>query len=87
MKHSELDQAFIDAFGRYRGPALHRDLALTRFGSRSAWEAVREGEDPQAVWSAVCEEMELDDEWRFPHRRERRSPQPTSAPGGPGGSI
>lgn len=71
MKHSELTAAFIAAFGETRGPALQRDLALTALSSQSAFEAAEAGESPQLIWLAVCSEMELSEEWRFPHRMER----------------
>ncbi|MDO5495827.1 MAG: DUF3046 domain-containing protein [bacterium] len=70
MKHSEISRAFEDAFGRLHGPALQRDLALTQFGSRTAHEAVEAGEDPQKVWLAVCDAMDLSEDWWYPHRRE-----------------
>lgn len=69
MKHSELTEAFRAAFGDVRGPALQRDLALGRFGARTALEAACDGEDPAAIWFAVCDEMELAEDWRYPHRR------------------
>lgn len=72
MKHSELDAAFLATFGPNQGPALQRDLALTGFGARTALEAAGDGEDPQLIWAAVCQEMELGPEWHFPHRRETR---------------
>nr|NLD41414.1 DUF3046 domain-containing protein [Actinomycetales bacterium] len=71
MKHSELSQAFVDAFGEYQGPALQRDLALTEFGARSASEAAADGERPQQIWLAVCEAMDLAEDWQFPQRRDR----------------
>ena len=72
MRHSEFTQAFEDAFGQYQGPALLRDLALTEFGARTALQAVEEGEEPQKVWLAVCDAMDLSEDWWFPHGRERQ---------------
>lgn len=71
MRHSELTQAFEDAFGEYQGPALQRDLALTEFGARSALQAADDGEDPQKIWLVVCDAMDLGEDWWYPQRRER----------------
>ena len=70
MRHSEFEQAFENAFGQFQGPALQRHLALTEFGARTAFQAVAEGEDRQKVWLAVCDAMDLGEDWWYPHRRD-----------------
>lgn len=71
MKYSELDLAFIEIFGCARGRALQSDLVLTALDSRTALAAAEDGVDPQIVWNAVCDEMELEEQFRFPHRRQK----------------
>jgi hypothetical protein len=47
------------------------DLVLPDLGSRTPFQALDAGVDPQRVWDAVCREMRLPEDARFPHRRSR----------------
>lgn len=74
MKYSELTVAMDVTFGHRHGQALMRDLVLPVLASRTPAEAVAAGEDPQLVWDAVCAEMRVPEDARFPHRQDRRRP-------------
>lgn len=43
-----------DEFGSVRARALARDLTLSPLGSRTAEQALDDGEDPREVWLALC---------------------------------
>ncbi|MFC4556336.1 DUF3046 domain-containing protein [Georgenia faecalis] len=68
MKHSEFWQVVDETFGPAYGRSLAEDLVLPGLSGRSAARAVREGEDPQRVWDAMCTEMELSEAARWRHR-------------------
>lgn len=69
MKHSELRAAMEAAFGN-RATSVASDLVLGTLDHRTAEQALAEGEQPGAVWAAICEAQELPDELRWHHRRE-----------------
>jgi hypothetical protein len=70
VKRSEFRTALSQYFEpRYAQAVLH-DLRLQVIGSRTPAEALEAGEDPQRVWDAVCVELRLPEEARFPHRTE-----------------
>jgi hypothetical protein len=72
VKHSEFWQVVEETFGPVYGRSLVEDLVLTSLGGRTAAQAVREGDDPQRVWDAVCVEMELGEAARWRHRGEEK---------------
>ena len=43
-----------DEFGPEYAAVLLRDLALTEFADRTGAVAIAAGEDPKAVWLAIC---------------------------------
>jgi hypothetical protein len=51
-------------FGRVYAHSLAADLALPRFGDRTAARALAEGEDPRDVWRALCQALDVPE-----HRR------------------
>ncbi|MDK7749851.1 DUF3046 domain-containing protein [Brevibacterium sp. UMB10442] len=55
MRHSVYWELMNDEFGSIRAASLHTDLALSSLGSLTAQEALEQGEDPKAVWLAVCD--------------------------------
>ncbi len=46
-------------FGRAYADSLARDQVLRQLGGRTVHEAIDAGEDPKAVWLAVCEAFEV----------------------------
>jgi Protein of unknown function (DUF3046) len=48
-----------DQFGSAYAPSVARDQIIGRLGGRSIDEALAAGEDPKAVWRAVCEHFEI----------------------------
>ncbi len=68
MKHSELRDAVVQTFGSAYGRSLLADLVLVRLDGRTPDEALAHGAAPQAVWDALCREMELDEAVRWRHR-------------------
>ncbi|WP_200837646.1 DUF3046 domain-containing protein [Ruania sp. LNNU 22110] len=68
MKHSEFQVAMRDTFGAYAS-SLAEDLVLAPLGSRTANQALADGESPRAVWAAICEVNELPESVRWHHRR------------------
>lgn len=43
-----------DEFGQMRARALFEDLTLSPLSSRTARQALDDGEDPRSVWLAIC---------------------------------
>jgi len=68
VKHSEFRQALEETFGSAYGRTLAAELALLSRGNRTPDQALADGVPPQAVWDAVCAEMELDERVRWRHR-------------------
>jgi hypothetical protein len=60
-------------FGPARGRILVRDHVLGTLGHRTAEQALGEGEDPRAVWAALCDDLDVPPERRF-GRDEQSSP-------------
>ena len=61
-----------DEFGHVRAASLCDDLTLSALGSRTGRQALDDGEDPRAVWEAICAETDVPAE-----RRLGRSKPPT----------
>ena len=72
VKHSEFQQAMRDTFGAYAS-SLAEDMVLAPLGSRTANQALAEGEPPRVVWEAICTVNELGDDVRWRHRRADRA--------------
>jgi len=43
-----------DEFGKSHAEVLIRDLALLEHGDKTASELLEAGEDPRAIWEAIC---------------------------------
>jgi hypothetical protein len=50
-------------FGEAYADSVAKDHVLSALGSRTVHQALADGEDPKAVWRAVC------DAFRVPERR------------------
>lgn len=72
MRRSEFLRAVDEEFG-VRAGALLNDLVLGEVGSRTAAEALSAGEDPRAIWLALCAQMDVPESRRYGvGRREPR---------------
>lgn len=68
MNHSEFHQVLDREFGPAYGQALARSLALPTLGHRTPAELLEAGESPQKVWTALCAEMNIEEQ-AFLHRK------------------
>jgi Protein of unknown function (DUF3046) len=48
-----------DQFGATYAENVARDQSLPTLGSRTAMQALNDGEEPRVVWLAVCEHFEI----------------------------
>ena len=46
-------------FGPVYADSVARDQIIRALGDRTAYDALAAGEDPKAVWLAVCEHFEI----------------------------
>ena len=68
MRESEFWNAVDWVFPHGRGKSLTSDLVLSSLGDRSPAGAIDDGVDPQEVWIAVCDAMELPQAYHYLHR-------------------
>ena len=68
MRESEFWNAVDWVFPHGRGKSLTSDLVLSSLGDRSPQSAIAAGENPQNVWIALCEAMELPEAYHYIHR-------------------
>ncbi len=52
-------------FGELRAPSVTRDHVFGVLGGRTADEALAAGEDPRAVWLAVCDDYDVPAQMRY----------------------
>lgn len=75
MRLSEFWRLVADEFGDAPGRHLAATLSLTHLGSRTADQALADGEDPKAVWAEICRVKEIPESRRLgrdlPLRTER----------------
>lgn len=71
VRYSEFWDLVTDVFGAPMGRVLVADQVLTALGDRTAAQALEAGEDPRAVWRALCDAMQVPagDRWGRAHRR------------------
>jgi hypothetical protein len=64
VRLTEFHELVEAQFGPARGASLLVDHALTRFGGRSAAQAIDDGVDPREVWRALCADFDVPrDQW------------------------
>lgn len=73
MRQSEFRAAVDEVLGVAYGRSIVTDLVLPGIGYRTAEQALGEGEPPQLVWDAVCEELDLGERARWHHRMDSAS--------------
>ena len=70
MRESEFWDCVDWVFPHGRGRSLASDLVLSQLGNRSPKDALDNGEQPQRVWIAVCQAMDVPDEYHYLHRKK-----------------
>lgn len=64
MRLTEFRELVEAQFGPVRGASLLVDHVLTRFGGRTAAQAIEAGEEPRDVWRALCADFDVPrDQW------------------------
>lgn len=74
MRHSEFWALCDDVFGADYARTLAGELALNAFQSRTATQALADGESPRFVWHALCDQMDVPLAKRDGGDRERMIP-------------
>ena len=59
MRLTEFHELVKGQFGPVRGGSMLVDHALTRFGGRTAAQAIEDGVDPREVWRALCADFDV----------------------------
>jgi len=65
VRYSEFDELVVDVFGAEVGRALVADQVLTALGDRTARAALADGVEPQRVWRALCDAMDVPEHLRW----------------------
>lgn len=64
MRLTEFHELVEAQFGPVRGASMLVDHALTRFGGRTAAQAIEAGVEPRDVWRALCADFDVPrDQW------------------------
>jgi len=71
VRYSEFWELVDDVFGRL-GRTLARDQVVGALDDRTAVQALDAGEDPAAVWRALCDAMDVPTAQRWGRDRPRR---------------
>ena len=71
MRYSEFRELVDEVFGASVGRSLVSDLSLDALGDRTAARALQEGEEPRAVWRALCDAMGVPGAQRWGDDRRR----------------
>jgi hypothetical protein len=72
VRYSEFEELVGDVFGPQVGRALVADQVIGALGDRTARQALDDGEEPRAVWRALCDAMEVPEAHRWGSDRPRR---------------
>ena len=65
MRLTEFRDLMQSQFGPLRAPSVARDHVFSALDGRTADEALAAGEDPKAVWFAVCDDFDVPDSMRY----------------------
>lgn len=68
MQYSQFWQAVDGVLGEVKGRSLAFDIVLSPW-QKTAVEAIADGVEPQIVWDSLRQELDIPDEFAFPHRR------------------
>ncbi|MEP6563274.1 MAG: DUF3046 domain-containing protein [Nakamurella sp.] len=65
MRLTEFRGLMQAQFGPSRAPSVARDHVFSALDGRTADEALSAGEDPKAVWFAVCDAYDIPEALRY----------------------
>lgn len=82
VRYSEFRDLVEDVFGAQIGRTLVEDQVLGPLGDRTAAQALDDGEEPRAVWRALCDAMDVPQALRW--GSDRRPPGRGRVTGGAG---
>lgn len=74
MRYSEFWELVDEVFGHGFGRVLVKEQVLDGLGGGTAQSALEAGEEPRAVWHALCDAMEVPDSRRWGLDRHRQAP-------------
>ncbi|MGV0992836.1 MAG: DUF3046 domain-containing protein [Mycobacterium sp.] len=64
MRLTEFQELVEAQFGPVRGASMVVDHVLSRFGGRTAAQAIEAGVEPRDVWRALCADFDVPrDQW------------------------
>ncbi|EWS81224.1 DUF3046 domain-containing protein [Brachybacterium phenoliresistens] len=74
MRRSEFDELADHVFGRVLAVTYRRDVVLEEVGGLTAESALEQGVPVRAVWTALCDAMDVPerDRWEVPQEARRR---------------
>jgi len=73
VRYSEFWDLVTVTLGRVEGRTLANELVISALGDRTAAAALEDGEDPKAVWWALCDVMDVPVDLRWgPDRPPRK---------------
>jgi hypothetical protein len=74
VRRSEYTQLADHVFGRTLATTFTQELSLARLDHRTPAQAIAQGEDVRAVWTALCDEMDVPESqrWEVPPELRRR---------------
>jgi hypothetical protein len=65
VRRSEYTQLADHVFGRTLATTFTQELSLARLDHRTPAQAIAQGEDVRAVWTALCDEMDIPESQRW----------------------
>jgi hypothetical protein len=73
VRRSEYTQLAEHVFGRTLAGTYTREITLAALDHRTPREALEQGADVRAVWTALCDEMEVPESqrWEIPPELRR----------------
>lgn len=86
MRTSEFWRLVTDEFGEAYGLTVVRDHVVGGLGHRTAEQALDAGDEPRAVWLALCEEFDVPEARRWGSDPAAGRPRSRSGSGGGGRS-
>jgi len=74
VRRSEFDELADHVFGRALAVTYRRDVVLEEVGGLTADQALEHGVPVRAVWTALCDAMDVPegDRWEVPQEARRR---------------
>lgn len=59
MRHTEFRALMKEQFGSHRAASVAGDHVFSALGGLTADQALAAGQDPKAVWRAICEAFDV----------------------------